>query len=506
MSAEMARATAYEELRERFRRIGLVSDALGILGWDQATMMPEGSAPGRGEQIAALSVMRHEMLVDPGLRDGIAAAQAAADTPDGGWHLANLREMERASRDAAAVPGDLVEAAARAGAACEIAWRGARAESDFSALVPSLRTVIELTREIAHAKSEALGLAPYDALLDEYEAGTRVADLDPLFDRLARDLPDLVEVALERQADGPQPELPVGPFPVPAQRALAGELMQALGFDFDRGRLDISHHPFCGGASGDVRITTRYSEDDFTESLMGVLHETGHALYEAGLPEEWRYQPVGAALGMAIHESQSLLVEMQVSRSRPFLAFALPRMKAAFDGDGPAWDVDNFYRLYTRVARGFIRVEADEMTYPLHIVLRYRLEQALLSGDLALDDLPGAWNDGMRDLLGIAPPDDRLGCLQDVHWPSGAFGYFPTYTLGAMAAAQIFAALRNELPNLDADISAGRLTPMVDWLRANVHGQGARLAAPDLLTEVTGEPLNPEIFLGHLKARYLDMD
>ncbi|MBO6783652.1 MAG: carboxypeptidase M32 [Alphaproteobacteria bacterium] len=503
MSNIAADTSAYGALCERFRRIGLLADTLGILNWDQATVMPEGSAEGRGEQIAALSLMRHELLVDPAVADRLAAARDEVGDFADPWHDANLREMERAYRDAAAVPGELVEAAARAEAACEMAWRGARADNDFAALLPSLQTVLDLTREIAAARADALGLTPYDALLEEYEAGTRTADLDPLFETLARDLPGMVDAALERQARAQDAVLPDGPFPIPAQRALAQELMHALGFDFERGRLDISHHPFCGGASGDVRITTRYSEENFTESLMGVLHETGHALYEAGLPENWRYQPVGNALGMAIHESQSLLVEMQVSRSRAFLAFALPRMKAAFGGDGPAWDVENLYRLYTRVERGFIRVDADELTYPLHIVLRYRLEQAMLSGDLALADLPGAWNEGMRELLAIVPPDDRLGCLQDVHWPSGAFGYFPTYTLGAMAAAQIFAAMRAALPDLEADIAAGRLAPMVAWLRAHVHGQGARLSAPDLLAEITGEPLNPRIFLDHLKSRYL---
>ena len=496
--------TSYAALTDRFRRVSLIGDALGILDWDQATTMPEGSAEGRTEQIAALSVMRHELLVDDAVRDNISAAQEAlGGQSEESWDIANLREMARAHTKASAVPDDLVEAAARANAVCEVQWRRARSENDFASLVPTLQDVIDLVGQIAVARSEALALAPYDALLDEFEVGTRADQLDPLFGQLATDLPGLVDEVLEHQKSGPESLLPPGPFPIATQRELATELMQVLGFTFESGRLDISHHPFCGGAAGDVRITTRYSEEDFTESLMGVLHETGHALYEAGLPETWRYQPVGQALGMAIHESQSLLVEMQVSRSRPFLKFALPRMRAAFDGQGPAWNVENFYRLYTRVERGFIRVDADEVTYPLHVVLRYRLERALLSGDLPLADLPGAWNDGMRELLGIVPPDDSLGCLQDVHWSSGAFGYFPTYTLGAMAAAQIYGAARAAMPNLEADIAVGRLSSLVDWLRQNVHGQGAYRSAEELLTNVTGEPLNPQVFLDHLKARYL---
>ena len=503
----MTDTTAYAGLEERFRRRALIGDALGILDWDQATTMPEGSAEERAEQIATLSVLRHDLMVAPGVDAAIAEAaeelDAADETDIREWQRGNLREMKRAHLLAAAVPGDLVAAAARANAACEIQWRRARAENDYPGLLPALREVVNLVRETAAARADALALEPYDALLEEYEAGTRMARLDPLFDRLASHLPELLPRVLEHQRAQPAPVRPEGPFPVADQRALAAELMQALGFDFTRGRLDVSHHPFCGGATGDVRITTRYNEDDFTESLMGVLHETGHALYESGLPAEWRFQPVGGALGMAIHESQSLLVEMQVSRSRPFLSFALPRMKAVFAGTGPAWDVDNLYRLYTQVQPGFIRVDADEVTYPLHIVLRYRLERAILSGDLDLADLPGAWNDAMRDLLGITPPDDRLGCLQDIHWPAGSFGYFPTYTLGAMAAAQFFRAARRALPDLDGDIAAGRLEPLLGWLRANVHGRGACHTADELLIRATGEALNPDIFLDHLEARYM---
>ncbi len=236
---------------------------------------------------------------------------------------------------------------------------------------------------------------------------------------------------------------------------------------------------------------------------MGVLHETGHAMYELGLPPNWRHQPVGRALGMAIHESQSLLVEMQVCRSREFLVYAAPRMRAAFGADGEAWEIDNLHRLYTRVEPGFIRVDADEVTYPAHVILRYRLERALISGDLSLADLPGAWADGMRELLGIVPPDDRLGCLQDIHWPSGAFGYFPTYTMGAVAAAQLYAAARRDDPGIPDAIARGDFSPLMTWLRARVHGQGARLSARELLTQVTGEPLNPAIFRDHLEARYL---
>jgi carboxypeptidase Taq len=431
--------TAYAGLERQFRRIAALHDTLGILGWDQATVMPEGSAGPRADQIAALSVLAHDMLTDAAVGDALAAAEAelAGSSPDTAWQRANLREMQRDYLHATAVPADLVEARAHADAACEMRWRSARRDNDFAGLAPSLGEVLHLVRETAAAKADALGLSPYDSLLDTFEPGARSADIDVLFDDLAAFLPDFLPRVLEKQASRPAALVPEGPFPVETQHALGVGLMEAVGFDFSRGRLDISHHPFCGGATGDVRITTRYDEDDFTSALMGVLHETGHAMYELGLPEAWRHQPVGRALGMSIHESQSLLVEMQVCRSRGFLVYAAPLMRAAFAGSGPAWEVDNLYRHYTRVEPGYIRVDADEVTYPAHVILRYRLERAMIAGDLAIADLPGAWNDGMRDLLGIVPPDDRLGCLQDVHWPSGAFGYFPTYTMGAMTAAQL---------------------------------------------------------------------
>ena len=498
----MTADTEYQDLAARFHRIGVIGDALGILHWDQATLMPEGSTPARAEQVATLSVLRHELLTEPEIGELLEASDGAGDGD--GWQAANLREMRRTYAHATAVPADLVDARSRANAACEIIWRSARADNDYQSLLSSLEEVLRLAREVAAAKSAALGLSPFDALLDTYEPGARSAAIDAVFADLEAFLPGFLQEVLEVQRSRPEPLMPQGPFPIETQNALGRQLMRAIGFDFERGRLDISHHPFCGGSTGDIRITTRYDEADFTSSLMGVLHETGHAMYEAGLPEAWRYQPVGGALGMAIHESQSLLIEMQVCRSRPFLAYAGPLMQKAFDGSGSAWEQENLYRLYTRVEPDFIRVDADEVTYPAHIILRYRLERALIAGDLVLADLPAAWNDGMKELLGIVPPDDRRGCLQDVHWPSGEFGYFPTYTMGAIAAAQIYAAARRATPGLEANIAKGEFAPLMSWLRENIHSQGSRAVADDLLTAATGEPLNPAIFEQHLRERYLN--
>ena len=458
-----APSAPYEALAQRFKRVALVREAIGMLQWDMAAMMPNGGADARGEQLATLKVIAHEQVTDPALGDLLGAAETADLDA---WQRANLREMRRAWVHATAVPAALVEASSKAVSDCEMRWRSARPANDFKGLLPSLRRVLDLTREVAQIKAAKLGVSPYDALLDEYEPGGSSAAIDALFDDLAQFLPGFIDAVLEKQAREPAAMAPTGPFPAEKQRGLALELMATLGFDFNHGRLDTSHHPFCGGVPDDVRITTRWDEQDFLTGLMGVLHETGHALYERGLPAEWRQQPVGEARGMSAHESQSLLVEMQACRSREFIAYLAPRAAAAFGGSGPAWEADNLYRLYTRVERGLIRVDADEVTYPAHVILRYRLEKAMIAGSLDLADLPGAWNDGMRDLLGVAPPDDRDGCLQDIHWPGGAWGYFPTYTLGAMTAAQLFDAATRADPDIRPAIARGDFHPLLRWLRS----------------------------------------
>jgi carboxypeptidase Taq len=411
--------------------------------------------------------------------------------------------MRRRWVHATAVPATLVEALSKAGSACEMRWREARPKSDFKAVLPELERVLELVRETGKAKAERLGKTPYEALLDEYEPGGSVAAIDPLFAELAKVLPRLVEGALERQRQRPAPLPLVGPFPIEAQRGLGRKFMERLGFDFAHGRLDQSLHPFCGGTPDDVRLTTRYEESDFSRALMGVLHETGHALYERGLPDQWRRQPVGDARGMSLHESQSLLVEMQACRSREFVEFAAPLLRDTFHASGPAWEADNLYRLNTRVERSLIRVDADEVTYPAHVILRYRLERAMIGGDLALEDLPAAWNEGMRELIGVTPPDDRRGCLQDIHWYDGAWGYFPTYTLGAMTAAQLFDAAKRADPAILPAIARGDFAPLLAWLRANVHGKGSRYSTAEIITQATGRPLDARTYERHLETRYL---
>lgn len=493
---------AYLSLERHFARLSSLNDALGILGWDKEVMMPSGAAERRAENLAMLEGLRHEILTAPVMADLLAEADAGNDL----WRAANLEQMRRQHRQATALPGDLVEASAQATSRCEMAWRTAREESDFKSLEPHLAEVLRLTRETAIATGQAMGLTPYDALLDSFDPGTRQTDIDPIFTSLASSLPELIGTVLERQNSLPAADQPIGPFPIARQEALGRRLMQHMGFDVTRGRLDVSTHPFCGGATHDVRLTTRYVEADFIPAMMGVLHETGHALYEMGLPAEWASQPVGQSGGMTLHESQSLLMEMQFCRSRTFANWLAPQVRTAFDvADGTqGWDATSLHRHLTHVEPGFIRVDADEVTYPAHILVRYELEKALISGDLPLSDLPAAFNDRLHALLGLHVPDDRRGCLQDIHWPAGLFGYFPCYALGAMTAAQLRTAACAADPAILPAIGQGNFAPLLAWLRQNVHGRARSATMPQIVRDATGKPLDATAYLTHIHRRYID--
>ena len=489
---------AHDRLKARFARIGALQEAAGMLHWDASAMMPPGGAHARGEQLAALAGVAHELLTDPRVADDLATAEAAGE-----WEGANLALMRRAHLRATALPLDLVEAVTRANSACETVWREAKAHAAFGMVAKPLAEVVRLQRETAQAYGAALSMDPYDALMDGYQPGVTAGDVEPVFAAYEAWLAEALPRAEAIQARNPTPIPFAGTFPVAAQRALCREMAERVGLDFSHARLDESLHPFCGGNPSDIRITTFYDEANPAKALLGVLHETGHAMYERHLPAGFARQPVGEAAGMAAHESQSLIVEMQACRSDAFLSFLGPRLVAALGVAPEAAEPANLARLWRRVARGFIRVDADELTYPAHVILRFRLERALVAGDLQVADLPAAWNDALRAMLGIVPPDDAQGCLQDIHWHDGAFGYFPSYTLGAMAAAQLMAAIRRAIPDLDAHLARGDLAPMMRWLNLHVHGQGARLGFQDLLRHATGKPLDPTDFTAHLTARYL---
>ena len=494
--------SAYAELEGRFRRLGLLGGAAAMLHWDWATMMPPGGAEARAAQLAELALVRHEALTHATVAGLLDRAEAEDDTLDE-WQRANLVAMRRRWREATALPADLVRALSEAASRCEMVWREARPASDFAAFALAFAPLLDLVREKAAALGGALGCAPYDALIDTHEPGLRTAVIDPLFDDLAGFLPAFLGEAREKQASAGALPPPV-PAPVAAQEALARRLMGALGFDFERGRLDTSLHPFCGGSVGDVRITTRYDEADILSGLMGVLHETGHALYEAGLPEDWRYQPAGQAAGMALHESQSLLIEMQACRSRPFMRFLAPLMREQLgDGAADGADAESLHRRAIHVEPGYIRVDADEVTYPAHVMLRYRLERALIANDLAVDEIPGAWAEIHEALLGIRPESHAEGCLQDIHWSLGELGYFPSYTVGALMAAQLFDAAARDEPDLWPAIERGDFSPLLAWLRERVHRFGSLHEGRALLERATGAPLGTAVFKAHLQRRYL---
>lgn len=465
-------------------------------------MMPPGGAASRGDQIATIKSVRHNLLIDPEIGDLLATAETARALEP--WQRANLREMRRSWRHATALNEDLVAALAKSTSACEAVWRTARDGSDFSAVALLLEEVLRLVREGAQAKGEAFGCEPYDALLDTHAPGIRSQEIEQLFTDIEATFPEFLREVMEHQAAAPATLQPQAPFSAESQDKLGRLLMGQIGFDFSQGRLDISMHPFSSGTPEDLRITTRYDEADFVSGIMGVLHETGHALYEKGLPQDWRSQPVGTARGMDVHESQSLIIEMQACRSREFFTFAGPLMREAFNAEGPAWEPDNLFRLYTRVNPDFIRVDADEVTYPAHIILRHNLERALIADDLTIKELPSAWSEGMQRLLGLNPPDHRRGCLQDIHWYDGAFGYFPSYTLGAMMAAQLFDAAVQDIPGIPSALAKGNFAPLMNWLGEHVHGMGSRYDTPELIERATGRPLDPTIFKAHLARRYLD--
>jgi carboxypeptidase Taq len=492
----------YEQLEQEFRRLHAFRGALSLLRWDAAVMMPRGSADVRGEQLAALETEHHALLTTPKVARLIERAEAASSQLED-WPRANLREMRRQRDHAIATPPSLIARLAKASARAEVFWVEARKANDFKIFAPHLAEVVHLVRDKAALLGQARGLAPYDALVEAFTPGISTADIDTIFKALSRKLPGLINQAIEVQAD--RAPLPlVGKFSVPRQRSLAVDVLKALGFPFDRGRLDESEHPFTEGVPGDIRVTTRFDANDPFTGLLGAVHETGHAMYDLGLPLKWRDQPVGRDRGLALEESQSLLFEMNLCRSRSFVKYLKPLLERYLQVSGPEWSEENLYRHLTRVKRSLIRMDADELTYPVHIMLRYELEKRILDGTLPVAELPEAWNDNLEQRLNIRPTNDVDGCLQDIHWAVGHFGYFPSYALGAVIAGQLNEALRAERPSLDAEIAAGQFGGVMDWLRDNVHGVGARLPVQELMQQATGKPLTAAAYLRYLETKYLE--
>lgn len=494
--------TPYQQLEQEFRRLHAFRSAASILRWDSAVMMPRGSSDLRGEQLAALETESHALLTSPRVSRLLARAEAnIAGLED--WQSANVREMRRERDHAIATPQSLVSRLAKATARAEVKWVEARQKSEFAIFAPHLEEVINLLRDKAGLLGKALNLDPYDALVDEFSPGMTSAEIDAIFTTLGRRLPGLIQEVIDLQVRRPPLEI-TGRYTPAKQRQLALEVMKAVGFPFERGRLDESEHPFTGGVPGDIRITTRFNAADPLSGLMGVLHETGHAMYDVGLPEAWRGQPVGRDRGMALQESQSLLLEMLIGRNRPFLRYIKPMLDKAFGAGSPEWETENLYRLLIRVRRSLIRVDADEVTYPVHVMLRYELENEILKGELKIKDLPEAWNARVADRLGVRPANDAEGCLQDVHWAVGSFGYFPSYAMGAVIAGQLYESLRADRPELDEEIAAGNFAGLFDWLRQNVHSVASTVSMAELIRNATGKALSAAAWLRYIEAKYLE--
>ena len=492
---------AYEELIRRSREASLLASCSSLLGWDEQTYMPTGGVEHRSRQMALLAGLHHEKATDPIIGellaqlDGTSLVQEA-DSPA----AVNVRELRRNFQRLTRLPRSLVEEMARTVSIAQQEWITARSKVDYAHFQPWLERIVALKQREAECLGD--GTASYDALLDEYEPGAKSEDIAVLFNALRADLVPLVRAI----ADSPvKPNVAIlrGEFPVERQRIFGELVASALGFDFSRGRLDTTAHPFCSGIGpGDCRITTRFHHDQFADALFGIMHEVGHGLYEQGLDPAHFGTPMGESVSLGIHESQSRLWENAVGRSRPFWSHFLPVAQRFFPDSFPDVSLDEFHLAINHVAPSLIRVEADEVTYNLHILVRFELERELLSGQLAAADLPEAWNGKYADYLGVRPSQDAEGCLQDIHWSAGLFGYFPTYTLGNIFAAQLFAQANADLGNLDDLFVQGKFAPLLAWLRDRVHRQGQRFRSSRLIEEVTGSPLDHAPLVRFLKQKY----
>lgn len=491
---------AYSQLVAHFKKIAHFQHLSAICGWDQAAMMPSGGATARAGAMAELHGYIHQLMTAPQLADWITEAEQLSLNPDA---QASLREIKRQWQNASVLPQALVEAQSLAGAHCEQAWRTQKANNDWQGYAKLWAEVVQLSREEAQIRAAQTATSPYDALLQMYEPGNSTTHIDAVFNEVKNWLPNLIDSVIEKQASDTV-YYPQGHYPAEKQKALGLDIMAQLQFDFSRGRLDESIHPFCGGVPSDVRLTTHYHDTEFVQSIMGIIHETGHARYEQGLPTQFSGLPVGEARSMGIHESQSLFFEMQLGRDPQFIKQLVPQLTTQFgQPDDPVFTCDNLIKLYTRVQKGLVRIDADEVTYPAHIILRYEIERDLINGVIDYQDVPELWDHKMQQYLGLSTKgNDKDGCMQDIHWTDGSFGYFPSYTLGAMYAAQFMTAMKKTVDVNDA-IQSGDLSPVFNWLADNIWSKGSLMTTEELVQAATGETLNPEHFKQHLMQRYL---
>ncbi|HEV8002709.1 MAG TPA: carboxypeptidase M32 [Planctomycetaceae bacterium] len=492
----------YDELLDSWRKATLLGSVQGQLGWDEQTYLPAGGAAHRADQMSLLAGMVHQQLTAPRLGELIGALETG-DKPTGsnGLFEANVREARRRYDRLTKLPTRLVEELTRVTSLAQQNWVEARKKSNFAMFQPWLEKIVGLKREEAAALGGGNGV-PYDVLLDEYEPGGKTADVAKIFAALREALVPLVQ-AIANAKKRPDDSILTRRYPKTAQAEFATAAAAAIGFSFQDGRLDVSPHPFCSGnGPGDCRLTTRYDEHHFPCAFFGVLHEAGHGLYEQGLDRKAFGTPIGDAASLGIHESQSRMWENFVGRSQAFWKHFYSPAQTTFPEALGSVPRDAFYAAVNSVEPSFIRVEADEVTYNLHIMIRFELEQQLISGKLQPADVPAAWNDQYTHSLGITPSNDAEGCLQDIHWSGGGLGYFPTYALGNMYAAQLFETARKDVGDLDAQFAKGEFAPLRDWLRVHVHRLGRQYLPAQLIEKITGKPLSHEPLVAHLKAKF----
>ena len=489
---------AYSKLLERMKDLGRLDAIEALLDWDQQVNMPPGGVEGRAEQLSLIAGLAHEWKTS----DEVSQLLSEAKSNNGDFAATtNIREMARTFDRASRIPTELVKKIAHTTALAQNAWQTARAESDFAKFAPWLTQLLDLKRQ----EAEHIGYETeaYDALMDAFEPGAKSADVEALFKSLREATVPLVK-AIAEAPNPPDSAILTRHYSRAAQQTLSRAVAELLNFDFNQGRTDVSVHPFFTTIvpSSDVRLTSRYEENFLPAGMFGTMHEVGHGLYEQGLLKEHMFTPMGSAVSLGIHESQSRMWENMVGRSRAFWDFYYSHVQKTFPDVLGSVALDDFYRAVNTVSPSLIRVEADEVTYNLHIVLRFELEREMLSGRLQVKDVPTAWNEKMRDMIGIVPPDDARGCLQDVHWSIGTFGYFPTYAMGNLYAAQFFEKAQADLPDLHDCIRRGELRPLLDWLRENIHRHGQRYRAGELVERVTGRPLSIEPFVNYVTKKF----
>ena len=496
---------AYDQLIAEVREISLLDSVGSQLSWDEQVMLPHGAAEHRGNQLALVAKLSHERFISPKIGEWLDAAANSDLTSDPESDAAaNVREIRRDYDRRRKLPTKLVEEMAKTAVLAQQAWADARKKSEFKSFEPWLGKTLDLKKQ--EAKCVGYDANPYDALLDPYEPGETSANVQKVFDSFRPQLVELVGKIAQSKKKAPI-EILHRKYPVAAQEKLGREAARAVGFDFENGRLDVSVHPFCSGLGpGDTRMTTRFDENFFGNSFFSVLHETGHGLYEQGLPKREHFgTPVGESISLGIHESQSRMWENLVGRSAAFWKYYMPKVRAAFPENLKDVTDEQWVFSVNAVEPSFIRTESDEATYNLHIMLRFELEQAMVKDEVKPHDIPAAWNERMKKYLGVTPKTDREGCLQDIHWSGGMIGYFPTYSLGNLYAAQFFEQARKDLGDLDAMFARGEFKPLLDWLRKNIHRHGKRYTASQLVKKVTGKPLTAEPLMRHLSRKAAEL-